>query len=131
MRWTRWLLLTSCCVVIASADSIVETGFYDQLSVNPTGGAGPGQGLSISGFLDFTGFDLSLGYLNSATIDWTFDVSSQEYYYTDAPYPTFGIPYTLTWTATATVGTPGASSSEGASSSDTATHTGSGTFDSL
>jgi hypothetical protein len=127
----RSLLLTlACCVVVASADSIVERGFYDQLSANSAGG------LSISGLLDVTPFDLSLGHLNSTTIDWTFDVSSQEYYFTNAPNPTFGIPYTLTWTATATVGPPEPGiglpfTPQENVFSDTVTHTGSGTFDSL
>ena len=128
LRSMTLLLLTSaCCVAVASADSIVENAGYTQLSAN----SGDGQGLSISGLLNFINFDSSLGYLNSTTIDWTVDIGAQEYYTYYAPLGTI-VPYTLNWTATATVGPPepafGPPVGPQIGSSATATNTSSGSI---
>lgn len=107
-------------VVVASADTIVEDGFYDQISASVVSASVTDQGLSVNGALFFPGFDPSLGYLNSATIDWTAYIGAAEYFYSDTPLYTI-LPYTVTWTATAALLAP-------FSSSDSATQSNSGPF---
>src|ERR1700678_3358355 len=98
MRRVKWSFLTSMfCVAVANADSLVVNTYYDQF----TAGSGLDAPLAVTGLLDYRPFNSSLGTLNSITINWTADIDAQEYYFTEAPLLAV-IPYTLTWTGTAT-----------------------------
>ena len=128
-RCVRWLILPlACCfLAVVRADTITEqysgflgVGYHPN---QPTNGG-------VASLLIFPGFNPSLGPLNFATVDWVAYVTADEVYTSSAPSYAV-VPFTLTETATASLGLPFSPCSSLCSSSDSATKSISGSYTSL